>query len=118
MGINIILFFSIEISCSVVLQKEFCLSYHGVGIPMQLIKSKAVPLPPCRLKGGAEYSSYSFLNSTLDGVSSQRRAPAALYPWSKDSSTHRIGGWVVLRGGLYLYLYQGLKPDRPLSLSL
>jgi hypothetical protein len=30
------------------------------------------------------YSSYSFLDSTLDGVSGQRYAPAALNPRGKD----------------------------------
>jgi hypothetical protein len=31
-----------------------------------------------------QYSSYSFLNSALDGVSGQRDAQAALYPRGKD----------------------------------
>jgi len=34
---------------------------------------------PCRHQR-REYSSYSFVASALDGVSSQRHAPAALYP--------------------------------------
>jgi hypothetical protein len=33
-----------------------------------------------RDKGRGIYSSYSFLTSTLDGVSGRRQAPAALYP--------------------------------------
>jgi hypothetical protein len=34
------------------------------------------------------------------GVSGQRHAPAALYPWGKDPSTHWTGGWVAPRAGL------------------
>jgi hypothetical protein len=36
------------------------------------------PLPTCRWHGGEEYTSYSFLNSALDGVSGRRHAPAAV----------------------------------------
>jgi hypothetical protein len=35
--------------------------------------------------GGRRYSSYSFLTSALDWVSSQRHAPAAIYPRGKDT---------------------------------
>jgi hypothetical protein len=45
-------------------------------------------------------SLYSFLTLTLDGVSGQCHAPAALYPRGKDTGTHWIGGWVGLRAGL------------------
>jgi hypothetical protein len=34
------------------------------------------------------------------GVSGQRHAPAALYPWGKDPGTHCTGGWVGPRAGL------------------
>jgi hypothetical protein len=34
------------------------------------------------------------------GVSSQRHAPAALYPLLKDPGTHCAGGWVGPRAGL------------------
>jgi hypothetical protein len=43
--------------------------------------SKAVLL---RHQGEAEYSSYSFLTSSLDGVSGQRHAQTALNPRGKD----------------------------------
>jgi hypothetical protein len=46
------------------------------------------------------YSSNSFLSSSLDGVSSQRHAPAALYHQQRIPVTHWIGGWVGLRAGL------------------
>jgi hypothetical protein len=46
-------------------------------------------------KGERSYSSYSFLNSALDGVSVQRHDPAAFYPRGKDTQyplTRRLGG--------------------------
>jgi hypothetical protein len=65
-------------------------------------------------------SSYSFLTSTLDGVSGQRHVPAALYPREKTSGTHWIGGWVGLRTGLdteargkIIFLCQGSNHGRP-----
>jgi hypothetical protein len=45
-----------------------------------VIKSKAVPLRHAGAMGERKYNSYSFLTSALDGVSSQRHVPAALYP--------------------------------------
>jgi hypothetical protein len=45
--------------------------------------------------GERRHSSYSFTTSTLDGVSSQRHAPAALYPRGKDPRYplyRRLGG--------------------------
>jgi hypothetical protein len=50
--------------------------------------------------GERMYSSYSFLTLTLDGVSGQCHAPAALYPQKTTAGTHWIGGWVSLRAGL------------------
>jgi hypothetical protein len=50
---------------------------------------------PWRRLGGEEYSSYSFTASTLDGVSGQHHAPAALYPRGKDPRYplyRRLGG--------------------------
>jgi hypothetical protein len=44
------------------------------------MKNKAAPLRHARAKEDISYSSYSFLNSALDGVCGQRHAPAALYP--------------------------------------
>jgi hypothetical protein len=46
-----------------------------------IVKSKAVPLRHAGAKRERNYSSYSFWTSALDRVSSQRHAPAALYPW-------------------------------------
>jgi hypothetical protein len=49
---------------------------------------------------GRRYSSYSFSTSTLDGVSGQHHAPAALYDGERTPGTHWTGGWVGLRAGL------------------
>jgi len=51
--------------------------------------------------GGGEkrYSSTLSLTSALDGVSGQRKTPAAL-PQGKRPCTHYIGGWVSPRAGL------------------
>jgi hypothetical protein len=54
------------------------------------VKSKAVPLPPCRRQGGEGYSSYSFLTSALDGMSGQLHAPFTLYPGYPFN--RRLGG--------------------------
>jgi hypothetical protein len=45
--------------------------------------------------GERRYSSYSFLNFVLDGVSGQRNASVTLYPQGKDprySLDRRLGG--------------------------
>jgi hypothetical protein len=70
--------------------------------------------------GGWRYSCYSFWASTLDGVSGQRYALAALYPWGKTHVTRWIGDWVGLEDGLstkarwkIIYLYRGSSPARP-----
>jgi hypothetical protein len=54
------------------------------------------------------------------GVSGQRHALAALYPWGKDPSTHWIGGWAGLRTSLdagarrkILCPCRGLNPNHP-----
>jgi hypothetical protein len=54
------------------------------------------------------------------GVTSQRHAPAALYPRGKDPGTHWTGGWVDPRAGLdtevrgkILSPRRGSNPDRP-----
>jgi hypothetical protein len=45
-------------------------------------------------KAERKYSSYSFLTSTLDGVSDQRHALAALYPLERPSvPTGQEAGW-------------------------
>jgi hypothetical protein len=62
--------------------------------------SKTVPLRHADAKGKRRYSSYSFLTSTLDGVSGQRHAPAALYPRERTPGTNWTGGWVDFRAGL------------------
>jgi hypothetical protein len=46
------------------------------------------------------YSSCSFLTSTLDGVSGQRHAPAALYRGERTDCSHWVGDLVGLRVGL------------------
>jgi hypothetical protein len=40
------------------------------------------------IKGEKTYSSYSLLTTTLDGVSGQCHAPAALYPRKMTPGTH------------------------------
>jgi hypothetical protein len=59
-------------------------------------KTKAVPLHAAKTLGGERrYSSCSFTTSALDGVNSQRHAPAALYPPEKDPRYplyRRLGG--------------------------
>jgi hypothetical protein len=53
-------------------------------------------------KGERKHSSYrySFLASAVDGVSGQRHALAALYPWKRIPDTHWTGGLVGLGAGL------------------
>jgi hypothetical protein len=67
--------------------------------------------------GERKYGSYSFLTLVLNGVSGQRHAPAALYPWVKDPNYPLVRGWVDIRAGLYtkargkiLCLYRGSTP--------
>jgi hypothetical protein len=88
--------------------------------------SKAVPLHAMVALGGVRrYSSYSFLTSALDGVSSQRHTPAALCPGEGTPGTHCTGGWVSLRTGLdtqvrgkILCPCWGSNPDRPIFQSI
>jgi hypothetical protein len=64
-------------------------------------KSKAVPLPSCRLQGGEEYSAYSFLTSALDeGEWSASRPDITPPPPERTPGAHWIGGWLGLRAGL------------------
>jgi hypothetical protein len=76
-------------------------------------------------KGTRRYSSYTFLTSTLGGMSGRRHASAALYPWERTPSTHWIGGWVSLRAGLDTQarvkipcLCWGLNPSHPICSRL
>jgi hypothetical protein len=67
-------------------------------------------------------STYSFLTSTIDGVSDQRHAAAALYLWI-NPGTHRIGGWVGLRDdlevrGKILCLCRGKNPGHPVCTQI
>jgi hypothetical protein len=84
------------------------------------LQSNAVPLRHAGSKGERIYSSYSFLTSTLDGVSCQCHFPAALYPRGKDPCTHWIGAWVGLGAGVdiqarerNLCLCRGSNTGRP-----
>jgi hypothetical protein len=59
------------------------------------------------------------------GVSGQRHAQAALYPWERTPCTHCTGGWVGLRAGLdteatgkISYLCRGSNLDRPVVQSV
>jgi hypothetical protein len=51
-------------------------------------------------QGDRRYISYSFMTSSLDGVSGQRHAPASIYSRERTSGTHCTGGWVSPRAGL------------------
>jgi hypothetical protein len=51
-------------------------------------------------KGERRCNSCSFLILTLDGVSGQRHASAALYPQDRTPGTYWIGGWVKLAADL------------------
>jgi hypothetical protein len=68
------------------------------------------------------HSSYSFITSTLDRMSCQRHALAALYPRVKTLAIHWIGIWVGLRAGLdtgargkILFPFQVTNPGRPVG---
>jgi hypothetical protein len=69
---------------------------------------------------GDEYSSYSFFTSTLDGLSGQRRAPAAFHPREWTPGARWTGGWVGPTAGLdteargkILCLCRGSNSGRP-----
>jgi hypothetical protein len=74
-----------------------------------------------RLGGERVYSSYSFMNSALDGGGwSESRPGRVLSPGEDSPGTHWTGGWVGPRAGLgtevrgkILYLYRGSNLDRP-----
>jgi hypothetical protein len=80
------------------------------------VKIKAVPLPPCRRKEGEQYSSYSFLTSTLDGGEWLASRPGRALPRRKDLCYHWIGGWgaseLVWTQRLKI-LCRGSTPGRP-----
>jgi hypothetical protein len=46
------------------------------------------------------YNAYSFMTLALDGMSDQRHALAALYPWGSKHGTYGTVRWVGLRAGL------------------
>jgi hypothetical protein len=52
------------------------------------------------VKGDRRYSSYSFMTSSLDGVSGQRQAPASIYSRERTLGTHCTGSLVSPRAGL------------------
>jgi hypothetical protein len=66
---------------------EICASYK-----------KSTHYTPCRQKGKRRYTSTSFLISTLDGLSGQRHAPAALYPLRKYP-LYQEAGWPEIQCG-------------------
>jgi hypothetical protein len=75
-----------------------------------------------KLEGEKGYSSYSFLNSALGGVSGQRHASAALYPRGKDRRNpldRRLGGTrgrSGLRGrNIKYFALSGIVPSRSVS---
>jgi hypothetical protein len=49
---------------------------------------------------GERHSSYSFLNSVLDGGEWSASRPGRVLPRERTPGTHWIGGWVGLRAGL------------------
>jgi hypothetical protein len=58
------------------------------------------------MQGERSYSSYSFLNSTLDGENGQRHAPAALYQRERTTGILWIGGWKTY-GPIICFKYRG-----------
>jgi len=81
-----------------------CLSIVTVMLKFTTLGSKGVLLCRAGTNGVRRCSSYLFLTSALDGVSSQCHAPVALYPWGKDPQyplDRRLGGpqsWSGHRG--------------------
>jgi hypothetical protein len=71
-----------------------------------------------QFQAGEEYSSYSFLNLTLDGVNSQPDAPVVLYPRERTRGTHWIRGWVGLRAGLAENSFASAADRTPVVQSL
>jgi hypothetical protein len=67
---------------------------------MRPVKVKLALYRHAGTKRERRYSSYSFLDFAVDGVSGQRHAPAALYPLEITPGTHWTGGWVGPRAGL------------------
>jgi hypothetical protein len=64
------------------------------------LKLKLFHYTPRRRLGERRINSYSFSTSAIDGVSGQRHAPAALYPWGKESRYPLYRSWVGPRSGL------------------
>jgi hypothetical protein len=66
--------------------------------------SKAKQSSPATRHGGALgeriYSSYSFLNSALDGGEWSASHPGLALPWGRTPGTHCTGGWEGPRAGL------------------
>jgi hypothetical protein len=80
-----------------------CWSYRLLGKRWTTVCKSKVKLSRYRhagVKGETKYSAYSFLNSTLAGMSGQRLSPAAIYPADRTPGIHCIEGWVGLRAGL------------------
>jgi hypothetical protein len=63
-------------------------------------QGKAIPQHTYGGQGERMYSSYSFTTSTLHGLSRERHAPSALYPWERTPITHWTGVWMGPRAGL------------------
>jgi hypothetical protein len=88
-------------------------------------KAKQSRYTPWWHLGEGRYSFYSFFTSAVDGVSSQRHAPAALCPWERTPGTHCTWCWVGLRAGLdtgvrgkILWPCRRSNPDRPVVKSV
>jgi hypothetical protein len=73
-----------------------------------------------RRRAEMRYSSYSFTTSTLDGVSGQHHAPAALYPLAKDPwypldrrLVHPTASLDIEVRGTIIFLCRGSNLDHP-----
>jgi hypothetical protein len=106
--------------CTVFYVRRTCVLLSVTLRTVKWLLAKQSRYTPWWRLGERRYSSYSFLTSTLDGLSGQRHVPAALCPGKRTSG----GGWVGLRAGLdtevrgkILCPYRGSNPDRPVVQS-
>jgi hypothetical protein len=77
--------------------KRIFVTFSSTAGPyLNVASNRAVLLCHVGAKGERRYSSYSFLTSALNGVSSQRHTQAGLYPRERTPDTR----WIGLRAGL------------------
>jgi hypothetical protein len=113
----------IKISKVIVAQKLLQQWYHSTNFCSVMSLVELIICLPGAWK--RRYSSYSFLTSSLDGVSGQRHASAPLCLGERTPDTHCTGGLVSPRAGLVtevrgniLCPCPGPNPDRPVVQSV